>query len=108
MSLPRDQTFVAIAETKDPCDAVPMVEFHHDPTDDIVQSRTEPAAGNNRGGCFPGIEVNLLTRASHLEIERTEPSFEHVPHSLHRIVVDDAMLFRSKPVYSSMPVPQGR
>ena len=57
---------------------------------------------------FPGIEVNLLTGASHLEIERTEPSLEHVPHSLHRIVVDDSMLFRSKPVYSSMPVPQGR
>ena len=57
---------------------------------------------------FRRIEINLLARPSHFEIERTQSPFEHVAHTLHRIVVDYAMLFRSKPIYSSMPVPQRR
>src|ERR1700730_15615088 len=108
MAKPRYQSFIAISEPEDPRDPVPMIELHHDSPNNVVQTGTEPPAGNDGGGCFRRIEVNLLTRPSHLEIKRTQSPFEHVANTLHRIVVDYAMFFRSKPINTGMPVPQRR
>ena len=63
----RDQAGVAVADTIDLVHAIPVVQFHGQGADDIVEAGAEPAAGDNGGAGLGRIKEDRLARAGLFE-----------------------------------------
>src|SRR5579859_3809617 len=63
----RDQSFVTEAETKDALYAITARELEHEAAHDIVDARTQAAAGYNAAAHGTWIEEYLVARSGQLE-----------------------------------------
>src|SRR5215469_10137577 len=104
----RNQSFVAVPETKNARDTVSVIQLHHNTPDDIVQAGTQTAACNDCGGRFRWIKIDFLTRPGHFEVKRTQSAFEGVTDAFHRVVMYYPVFVSPKFLRSDMSMPQWR
>ncbi len=67
MTVLGDEPLVPVAEAVDVRDAVVVMQLHHNGPDDVVDSRTQPAAGDDPRARLGGVEVDLCTRSGLLK-----------------------------------------
>src|SRR5258708_4140027 len=98
---PRHYPFVSVPDTVDPRRAVVILQFVNDPSDDIVLSRAQAAAGNNGSGGLRRIEEDLFPRPGDLETQRDFTTGESFLRSGQHVIVKNAMIV----VFESLRMP---
>ena len=74
----RNQAFKAIGDAQYARNTVAIVGLHDDGANDVVETRTEPSAGDDRADGLLGLKENLPARAGRLETKRLLAILERV------------------------------
>ena len=83
-----DEAFQPIAHADDRAYAVAVEGLQHDGADDVVESRAEPAAGDDGRLGLAGVEIYLLTRAGKLQENRIAAHAAHVFAALFNVEIE--------------------
>jgi hypothetical protein len=101
MPVPKDQSFVTVADPENFGHPISMPKLHDQPANHVIHTRAQTTAGDNRGGRRSRIEIDAFSRPCDFKCQAIRVGPPILP--VHAIVANNSLRidfkFRTGPTH---------